>query len=317
MKNNYGKIIETLKSAREIAVFCHTSPDGDTIACALALYRALTPLGKTVYLFSEDEIPEKYRFLDGWQLFCKADKKTYPLAVAVDCSDADRIGGGKRAYLASSLRLAVDHHKSHIPFAHIAEVQSDAAACAEIVADILDEAGWITPSVAEALFVGIVADTGCFQFSSTTARTHKTAAALMEKGIDATQLVYDTYRRVPLNVFNLKKRVLSACKFFDEGKISLITFRKTDFDGTGTVPADTDGIIDSALEVASVEVAFSVSEVGDKNFKISVRTKDYVDASDLAATFGGGGHARAAGCRLNGYYEDIVDKLLKAARDRL
>lgn len=317
MKNNYGKIIETLKSAREIAVFCHTSPDGDTIACALSLYRALTPLGKTVCLLSEDEIPAKYRFLDGWQLFAKADKRSYPLAVAVDCSDADRMGGGKRPFLASPLRIAIDHHKSHVPFAHISEVQSDAAACAEIVADILDEAGWITPTVAETLFVGIVADTGCFQFSSTTARTHETAAKLMERGIDSAQLVYDTYRRLPLNVFNLKKRVLSACRFFDEGRISLITFRKTDFEETATVPADTDGIIDSALEVADVEVAFSVSEVGDKNFKISVRTKDYVDASDLAATFGGGGHARAAGCRLNGYYEDIVDKLLKAARDRL
>ena len=77
MKNNYDKIIETLKGAREIAVFCHISPDGDTIACALALYRALNPLGKTVHLFSEDDIPEKYRFLEGWELFEKADKKRY------------------------------------------------------------------------------------------------------------------------------------------------------------------------------------------------------------------------------------------------
>lgn len=317
MKNNYAKIIETLESAREIAVFCHTSPDGDTIACALAFYRALTPLGKTVHLFSEDPIPEKYHFLEGSELFGKADKKHYELALAVDCSDADRMGGGKRAFLASPKRIAIDHHKSHTPFAHISQVESDAAACAEIVCRILRQAGWVTDSVAEALFVGVVADTGCFQFSSTTAESHRIAAFLMEYDIDAPQLVYKTFRRMPERVFNLKKRVLSACRFFDEGKISLITFRQTDFDETGTTSADTDGIIDAALEVAGVEVAFSVSEVADKNFKISVRTKDYVDASDLAATFGGGGHARAAGCRLNGFYEDIVDKLLKAARDRL
>ena len=283
MKNNYAKIIETLESAREIAVFCHTSPDGDTIACALAFYRALTPLGKTVHLFSEDAIPEKYRFLEGSELFVKADKKHYELFWPVTAC----------------------------------LVAADAAACAEIVCRILRQAGWVTDSVAEALFVGVVADTGCFQFSSTTAESHRIAAFLMEYDIDAPQLVYKTFRRMPERVFNLKKRVLSACRFFDEGKISLITFRQTDFDETGTTSADTDGIIDAALEVAGVEVAFSVSEVADKNFKISVRTKDYVDASDLAATFGGGGHARAAGCRLNGFYEDIVDKLLKAARDRL
>lgn len=317
MKNNYDKIIETLKGAREIAVFCHISPDGDTIACALALYRALNPLGKTVHLFSEDDIPEKYRFLEGWELFEKADKKRYELAVAVDCSDADRMGGGKRAFLAATKRIAIDHHKSHSQFAHVTQVESDAAACAEIVCRILEQAGWVTDSVAEALFVGLVADTGCFQFSSTTAESHRIASMLMRYKIDAAQLVYLTYRRIPEKVFNLKKRVLSACRFFDDGKISLITFRRSDFDETGTTSAETDGIIDAALEVASIEVAFSVSEVSDKNFKISVRTKDYVDASDLASTFGGGGHSRAAGCRLNGFYEDIVDKLLKAARDRL
>ena len=100
-------------------------------------------------------------------------------------------------------------------------------------------------------------------------------------------------------------------------KTAIITFFADDFAATGTKSADTEGIIASVIDIDGVEVAFAVSEVGDKNFKVSVRTKSYVDASDLASVFGGGGHERAAGCRLNGFYEDVVDKLVKAANDRL
>ena len=110
---------------------------------------------------------------------------------------------------------------------------------------------------------------------------------------------------------------MSKCRFFEDGKIAIITFLTSDFESTGTETSDTEGIISSAIDVDGVEVAFAVSEVKDKNFKVSVRTKNYVDASDVAGEFGGGGHEKAAGCRLNGYYEDVVDKLVKAARDRL
>ena len=172
-------------------------------------------------------------------------------------------------------------------------------------------------SVAEALFVGIVTDTGCFRFSSTTAETHAIAAELMRRGIDAEALVCNSYSKTTRSIFSLKQRVLGGCKFYDDGKIAVIAFRKKDFEETGTTAADTDGVIDPVIAIAGVEVAFSIAEVADKSFKISIRTSGGVDASDIAAVFGGGGHSRAAGCRLNGYYEDIVDKLMKAARDRL
>ena len=106
-------------------------------------------------------------------------------------------------------------------------------------------------------------------------------------------------------------------EILDDGRIAVIAFRKKDFEETGTTTADTDGVIDPVIAIAGVEVAFSIAEVADKSFKISIRTSGGADASDIAAVFGGGGHSRAAGCRLNGYYEDIVDKLMKAARDRL
>lgn len=317
MNEKLQKIAEMLKSAKEVAVFCHTNPDGDTIACALSLCRALSVAGKNVTPVCDGEIPEKYRFMEGAENFVLPDKRTHDTAIAVDCSDLARLGGAGKCFLSAKHRAAIDHHKSHENFAQVDYTEADAAACAEIVFLLLEGMGAVDDGVAALLFGGIVADSGCFQYPSTTRRTHSIACELMKYDIDAADIIYRVHRKISADVFRLKNRVLSACRFFDEGKIAVISFMQSDFDATGTSSADTEGIVASAIDVDKVEVAFAVSEVGDKNFKISIRTKNYADASDIASAFGGGGHMRAAGCRLNGFYEDVVDKLLKAARDRM
>lgn len=317
MNDRLQKISNALKAARTIAVYCHTNPDGDTLACALALYRALVSIGKSVEIFCDGAVPDKYVFFENSDKIALPRKGVHDVGFAVDCSDIDRLGGAAKSFLSSSSTLAVDHHKSHSPFADVYFADATAAACAEIVFDLLDGMNLVDDGVAALLFAGIVADSGCFQYPSTTRRTHEIACKLLAYDIDASQIIYNVHRRIPENVFELKMRVLGRTKFFENGKIAIVTFFSKDFVDTATLPSDTEGIISSAIDVDGVEIAFAVSEVADKNFKVSVRTKNYVDASDLASTFGGGGHDKAAGCRLNGYYEDVIDKLLKAARDRL
>lgn len=317
MNERLQKIADMLRSANDIAVCCHTNPDGDAIACALAVCSALRGLGKNAVPVCDSPVPEKYRFMKGAEDFVLPGKKIYETALAVDCSDLARLGGAGKMFLSAKKRAAIDHHKSHEKFAQIDHVEADAAACAEIIYLLLDGMGLIDKTSAELIFAGIVADSGCFQYPSTTERTHDIARRLMEFGIDSADIIYRVYRRITPAVFALKNRVLSKCRFFDGGSIAVITFLAADFEATGTEPADTEGIIASAIDVDGVEVAFAVSEAADKNFKISIRTKGKADASDIASAFGGGGHSRAAGCRLSGFYEDVVDKLLKAARDRM
>ena len=317
MNDKLQKIADMLSSAKDIAVFCHTNPDGDTIACALAMCRALNNAGKTAIPVCDSPVPEKYAFMEGAESFTLPDKRAHELAFAVDSSDLSRLGGAGKCFLSAKRRAAVDHHKSHENFAQFDYVEADASACAEIVFLLLDGMGLIDDGVAAMLFAGIVADSGCFQYPSTTARTHDIARRLMAYNIDAADIIYRVHRRLTPNVFALKNRVLSRCKFYDDGAIAVITFMRSDFEATSTSPADTEGMIASAIDVDGVEVAFAVSEVADKNFKVSVRTKERADASDIAYAFGGGGHSRAAGCRMNGFYEDVIDKLLKAARDRM
>lgn len=317
MNERLRRIAQSLENARTVVVYCHTNPDGDTLACALAIYRALTLQGKTVEIFCDGYVPDKYAFFENADKITLPHKGVHDIGFAVDCSDLDRLGGAAKSFLSSSTTLAVDHHKSHSPFASAYFADATAAACAEIVYELLDGMNLVDNGVAALLFAGIVADSGCFQYPSTTKRTHEIACKLLNFDIDAPLIIYNVHRKISQNVFNLKMRVLGKTKFFEDGKIAVVTFFAKDFDETGTRSSDTEGIISSAIDVDGVEIAFAVSEVADKNFKVSVRTKDYVDASDLASVFGGGGHDKAAGCRLNGYYEDVVDKLLKAARDRL
>lgn len=315
--NTLSKIKDMLLAARDIAVYCHTNPDGDTLACALALRRALAARGKTVTVFCDDKVPERYAFFEGAESVSLPEKRTHELALAVDCSDLARVGGAGKSFLSAKKRAVIDHHKSHIAFGDADCVREDAAACAEIVFDLLRDADMLDDGVAALIFGGIVADTGCFQYPSTTARTHEIASELMKFDFDSSDIIYRIHRKIRPEVFALKYRALSGCKFFDGGKIAVITFRLADFEATNTQPADTEGIVTAAINIAGVEVAFAVSEVKDKNFKVSIRTKDAADAADIADAFGGGGHKNAAGCRLSGFYEDVVDKLLKAARDRM
>lgn len=317
MRTELSAIADMLRGAKDIAVYAHTNPDGDAIACALAVCSALNAAGKRAVPVCDSPLPEKYLFMKGAETFMLPDKTVHEAALALDSSGLSRLGGAGKSFLSAKKRAVIDHHRSHETFAPLDHTEPDAAACAEIVYFLLDGMGLVSKEVAGLLFAGIVADTGCFQYSSTTARTHDVARKLLAFDIDAADIVYRVVRRLTPAVFALKNRVLSKCRFFEDGKIAVISFLREDFAATGTSPADTEGIIASAIDVDGVEVAFAVSEVGDKDYKISVRSKENADAGDIAAAFGGGGHIRAAGCRLSGFYEDVVDKLLKAARDRM
>lgn len=314
---NLQEIAKKLNKASTVAIYCHTNPDGDTLGCALALRYALINKGKRADVFCEDALPDKYQRLRGGEFVKFPDKTSHDVALAVDCSDIERLGACMKSFLSAREQIAIDHHKSHKRFADITAVDAKAAACAEIVFKLLKQMKAIGNETAELLFGAIITDTGCFSYSSTTEETHAIACELLKYDFNSSDVIYNLHKRTPENVFRLKNRVLSKCKFFSGGKIGMIIFHEEDFLQTGTKSSDTEGIITSVIDVDTVEIAFAISEVNDKNFKVSIRTKEKVDASDCASVFGGGGHKNAAGCRLNGFLEDVVDKLLKAANDRL
>lgn len=315
--DRYSLIIRMINRANDVAVYCHTNPDGDTLSSALALYTALKKQGKQVSIYCDMPVPDKYRVLTNSSEIEFPHKGTHELAIAVDCAGIDRLGQCMRSFLSSKAQIAIDHHKSFARFAEICLVDGEAAACAQIMYRLLKQMKAIDGDIAGLLFAGIVTDSGCFAYSSVTEETHVIASELLSYGIGGSDIIYDVFRSTDLNKFRLKCRVLDKAKFFEDGKIAIISFTKNDFEATDTDTADTEGIISELIAIRDVQVAYALAEVGERSFKLSIRTKSAVDASEIAMTMGGGGHSAAAGCRINGYFEDVVEKIVKLAKDRL
>lgn len=316
MADLYSEVIKKINRADSVAVYCHTNPDGDTLGSGLALYSALKAKGKAVDIFCDTKVPRKYMCLEGAENISFPEKRTHDLSIAVDCSDLDRLGACIKSYLSSREQVAIDHHKSHQRFADISIVDENAAACAQLVFKLLKAMKALNNTTAQLLFSGIVTDSGCFSFSNTDKETHMIACELLDYKFDAAQTIYNVFRSISADRFMLKNRVLSKAKFYNDSRIAIIVFRKSDFEATNTSSSDTEGIISELIDIDTVEVAYAISEVGEMNYKLSIRTKDTVDAADCARVFGGGGHKNAAGCRVNGYLEDILEKLIKIASDR-
>lgn len=316
-QEKFSRITKEITRANSVAIYTHVNPDCDTLSCALSLRLALLSLGKCVDVYSVDPVPKTLCVLNGADSVKLPEKRVHDLSIAVDCDSLERIGNGMKSYLSSKVQIAIDHHKTHKKFADVTVLDTEVSSCAEIVYHLVKSMNLLTKEVAELLFAGIVTDSGCFQFSSVTETTHKVAGELMSFGIDAGKIIYDVFKKTNVNKFRLENRVLSKCKFFEDNQVAIITFTAKDFEETGTSMNDTLGTIVNVIDIDTVKIAYAIAEASNKSYKIMIRTKESVDASDIAREFGGGGHYRAAGCRLNGYYEDIVDKLLKVARDRL
>ena len=315
--NDFSEIIKRINKANDIALFCHTNPDGDAFGSMLALYFALKKKGKTVTAYCDTQVPNRLASLEGSEHIVLPDSKSHELAISVDTSSIELLGGSLKTFLLAKSQIAIDHHASFKRFTDVSYVEKDACACAQIIYKLIKEMKLLDKTIAKLLFGGIVTDSGCFAFSSVTPETHEFAADLMAYGFNASDVIYKTYRSTTKARFDLKSRVLAKAKFYSNDQIGIIYFGKEDFEKTGTSTFDTEGIVNELIDIDSVKIAYAISEVGDKNFKVSIRSKAPIDASEIAGIYGGGGHKRAAGCRANGYLEDVIDRLVKLASDRI
>ncbi|MGN0796938.1 MAG: bifunctional oligoribonuclease/PAP phosphatase NrnA [Christensenellales bacterium] len=316
------KCVKALLSASKVAIFSHINPDGDTLGSSLALYRALVLLGKQADLYCENDVKPFYSSMLGAEKYNKPSLDSYDLCVACDCGDLGRLGSRSDVFLSTSDTLNIDHHKTNDRFAKVNLIFPQASSTCEIMYDLLQlvdaQAKCIDDEVAKLLYTGIVTDSGGFTYSNVGSHTHAVASQLLKYGFDASKICEKYLKSITMSKFNLKVRVLQNARFFEDGAIGIIHFTREDFALTCTSEEDTDGIINNIRNVEGVQVAVAITDTAVANsFKVSIRTTDSVDASAIASAFGGGGHKNAAGCRLNGFYEDVKDKLLKASKDNL
>lgn len=323
--SKFDTILSKIKTAKNVAVFMHINPDCDCMGSAIALTLYLRNAGKQASFFSPDlkttdMISDKYSFLPAFKDFNVVYNDDFDLAIAVDTGDAGRIGDiAYRKFIKIKNNIVIDHHEIHEDYAQVTYRESDSASTTQILYKLMKEYDnkLIDKDIATCLYAGLVTDSGGFTYENCSPETYLIASELLKYGIHHHEICEKLLKSVKQNVFILRNKVLSETKFFENGKIGIIVFRKEDFNSTGTTEKDTDNIINYVREVDTVEIAVSLAEVGEKRYKVSFRTKSYVSAAACAKVFGGGGHVRAAGCRVQGYFEDVFNNLVDVAKEAL
>ena len=308
------RILEAIEKARSVLIVGHVRPDGDCLGSAFALREFCRNAGKTADAASPSPVPEAYRFIRNIDDFNVFTLKSYDLFIAVDCASKDRLGRLEGYFRTAGSTVCIDHHEGHGGFADINKVVNTASSTCEIVYDLLSGTGKITPAIADYLFMGLSTDTGHFMHSNTTTKVLYTAYKLSEAGANCHALASVLYRTRSKNKTMLIAKSIEAMRFYMNGTVCIIPMTIGLLTECNMDSNDTEGIIDYAIAVKGVEIGVSICEEKANEFKVSFRSRGR-DVNEIAGVFGGGGHIYAAGCRISGKKEDVIDKILKAIRD--
>ncbi len=307
------KITEFLREIGGISsalIFSHVRPDGDTIGSAMALKLALRQRGIKADTICAAPIPAKYKDYPLAGEFLTDTADVYDAHIAVDCSTEqmfDRLGS---LFFSCKKTFNIDHHVSNTGYAKY-NCMIPSASCCENVFELIKLMGVeITREIAECVLLGVVTDTGCFAHKNVTDKTLLCASELVAAGADLNAVNYRMFKAQSVERARLFAKATGSLKLFHGGQLAMIFIRLADLAATGATADMTEGFIDFPLSIEGVEVAVSVMETADKRFKISYRSRGRVNVNEIASTFGGGGHILASGSMLNGYFEDVVDKLV-------
>lgn len=307
-------IVQLIAESSSIALITHINPDGDAIGSTIALMHALDKMGKLVAVYCQDTVPSMLNFLAGVKRIKQPDQETksYDLAIALDCSDPERMGTCAPIMDKAKSSANIDHHVSNTFYAKVNVVDEDAAATGEIVYHLISLLG-IKPNkiIAEALYTAIVSDTGRFSFSNTRPKTHRIVANLIEWGVDVVKLSNLLFNNHSLEWVRLLGQAINSLEIYHDGKVAIMHITKEMMDRTGTTEEHSTGIIQYAKDITGVELAALLREVDASTVKVSLRSQSIIDVSLLAQEFGGGGHKRAAGCTINLPLIQAQERLMK------
>jgi bifunctional oligoribonuclease and PAP phosphatase NrnA len=302
-----------LRERASFVLATHIGPDGDAMGSSLALYHALVAQGKTVQLVAPTGIAEHYRWLPGAEQFGREVSGSPEVAVIVDCDTPERLGNLREALLQLPTVADIDHHAGDILFGQVDYTDSTAAATVQLIFRLLQELQWpITPEIATCLYTGLGTDTGFFRFQNTSVEAFTDAAELVRLGAAPSQVAEAVGDTFALNRMRLRGRALASVQMDETGRIAYSILSPTDYRETGTSAGDTERIIDDLKQVAGQQAAVLFkSPVREDKWQVSLRSA-VVDVAVVAMQFGGGGHARAAGCDVNAPLPEAVAQVLGA-----
>ncbi len=312
----FKELAEKIKGEKNIALFLHINPDGDAIGSALALKLALKKIGVNSDVFSEFPMPQKFGYLKGIDEVKSALNGTYTAYMAVDCTGSSRIGNFQNDFDKFKNTYSLDHHISNEYFAKY-NLVNDCPSNSENVFRLIKELGVVIDAeIANCLATGLITDSGNLKHVGVKGDTIRILAELVDDGADLNLINYKMFNEQSASRAMLFGKTMSQIKYFEDGKVAVITVSRENIKSSLAKDSDSEGFIDFIMGIQGVKVGACIFEKEENKYKISLRGKD-VNVNEIAGVFGGGGHVLASGCQINGNYFEVLDKLHYAIKSHL
>ncbi len=312
------------QSARPL-VISHRRPDGDALGSMVAMACALQQMGQQPHLAIYEPLPPRYLEILGgnpplqvWADTRDVLESNCDGVIIVDTCALAQLEPITEFLARAPRTCVIDHHATRDPIGirddDLRYFDESASAAALIVeAWIRDAQLEITPTIANALFLGIASDTGWFRFSNTDARTMEAGARLVAAGVDPGAMFRALNQQDPVEKLRLVARVLNQLEMHADGRIAVLKLRAADFEATGADESMTDDLVNEATRLGSTELTLLFTEEDENTVRVNLRSKQTLDVSEFARRFGGGGHPRAAGARLRGNWDQVVPRMIADA----
>lgn len=310
-------ISEEINEAKSIVILTHEIPDGDAIGSSLALYIGLKQLGKDVDVIIP-EYSRTYEFLPKANEIKKEGRTSnYDLAIALDSGDIKRLNGFVEYFENANVKISIDHHSSNTMFADYNFVNPTAPACAQILVTVLKTLGIvIDKEIGTCLLAGIITDTGGFKYQGVTPETFEFVAELINKGVNVSDVYKKVLQIISREKFEIMQIAMNRLEFLEGGKLTFTYTTKEDEKKIGAGNNDYEGIVEIGRDIEGVEISILLREI-DVGYKVSLRSKEYVNVSDICLMFGGGGHPRSGGCNINLPFEQAKAKIIEECKKYL
>ena len=306
------KINDIIGDAKTIGIAGHLRPDGDCMGSCMSLYNYLKKnrpdLDVRVFL---EFVDKKFNIIENTDQIITTgyDGTKFDLFISLDTASLDRLGLNLPFYENAKRTACIDHHASNDGYADYNYILPKASSASEVLYDLLDE-DLIDKSIAEPMYMGIAHDSGVFRFQSTTPKTMRIAANMIEKGVNVNMILEETFFRKTYNQMMVTAKIQSEAVLALDAKCIYGYCTSEMMEEYGVTTKDLDAVVASIRNVDGVEVAMFLYQLSEDSYKVSLRSKNYVDVSKIAVENGGGGHVRAAGAEIHGELNDIINKLL-------
>lgn len=311
-----NKLVEALKKSRNVVIISHTGPDGDTLGSMLALKEILLTLNtlEKIDTVAVSKIPDMYKFLPGVNLVKFQDNKdlyqSYDIVIAVDCASLDRLGDAVDLFKNAKLTINIDHHISNNNFGDINWIETNAAACGQILYKLIEYLEInITKSIATNLYTAILTDTGGFKFENAKAETFEICSKLVMAGADPVFIYKECYESKPLPMVRLQAKAVDQAVFTKNNQIAYSSISRKLLELLDATDDHVEGISEILRQINTVKVAIIFKETSKGDTKVSFRSNG-VDVCEIARFFGGGGHKLAAGCTIAKNIADSINEIL-------